>query len=159
MKMLMSSNIKKIGKVASRKTKEIKFSNIEKIAFGIDPNDESSTPFIVLKYYQPQHQCFSEWNTQELKALSSFIVKLSRTNWQSIIQSGGKVGKKTGFGYTRHKNTKLPECCNSVKDKISEDIHFSELRVTQQARVHGFRVKEAFFIVLLDRNHDICPYK
>jgi hypothetical protein len=42
---------------------------------------------------------------------------------------------------------------------FNPDLTFFELRVTQQARVHGFRVKSAFFLVWLDREHRIYPMK
>ena len=49
----------------------------------------------------------------------------------------------------------LPE--NSIKEKISKDISFYELRVSQKARVVGFRQNAVFFICWLERNHRICP--
>lgn len=38
---------------------------------------------------------------------------------------------------------------------ISEDISWMEMRVTQVARVFGFRAGHAFFLVFLDRTHDV----
>ena len=46
----------------------------------------------------------------------------------------------------------------SVKNEISEDINFFELRVNQnKLRVHGFQSQSAFFLVVLDRNHEAFP--
>lgn len=42
-------------------------------------------------------------------------------------------------------------------DVLSEDIGWCEMRVTQKARVHGFRAGQGFFLVFLDRGHDIFP--
>jgi len=44
-----------------------------------------------------------------------------------------------------------------VLEAISPDLGFFELRVTQKARVHGFRSANAFFLVFLDKDHAICP--
>ena len=45
-----------------------------------------------------------------------------------------------------------------VEDLLSEDINFFELRVNQnKLRVHGFQSHSAFFLVMLDRNHEAFP--
>jgi hypothetical protein len=152
----MSNNRKRIDNASSLITEKPNLSRIEKIVFGISAPEPKSYPYIVLKYYRPDHQCFSEWTKPELKNLSSFIKKLGNATWQDITASGGN--NKSGFGYTRHKNVNsLPHCCKSVRDIISEDIQFFELRVSRKSRVHGFKVNEAFFLVLLDRNHAVYP--
>ena len=53
---------------------------------------------------------------------------------------------------------KLPkESVKCIKDILSPDITFSELKVTEKARIHGFQVGAAFYLVWLDRNHEIFP--
>lgn len=115
-------------------------------------------PYVVLKYYQPRHQCFSAWQQTELRGFSSFVEKLRGTTWNEIVLSGGRGpnGKKTSFGYTPHKDrTKLPPCADL--DRVSPDLTFFELRVSGKMRVHGFRAGAAFFLVWLDREHKIYP--
>lgn len=108
------------------------------------------------KYYQSDHQCLSEWEKAELRGLSSLIRKLSQMTWVQVGQSGGTRGGKTGLGLTKHRDRKaLPQC--DALDRLSEDLAFFELRVTEKARVHGFRVGNAFCLVWLDRNHEIYP--
>ena len=63
--------------------------------------------------------------------------------------------RKTGLGYTPHDLGALPR--PAFADGISEDVAWFGLRVTQKARVHGFRAGAAFFLVFLDRNHDAFP--
>ena len=46
---------------------------------------------------------------------------------------------------------------NNIKQKLSKDITFYEFRVSQKARVIGFREDAIFFLCWLDRNHRICP--
>ncbi|MFI0414253.1 MAG: hypothetical protein ACH255_08935 [Candidatus Thiodiazotropha sp.] len=114
-------------------------------------------PHINLKYFDPSFECFSDWTRQELGAFSDMLRKLAAADWNSINNSGGKRGYKSGFGFTIHSaSVKLPQTHPRLST-ISPDITFSEIRVTDKARVHGFRVKEAFFLVWLDRNHKICP--
>ncbi len=142
---------------AARQAKQddyLYLTNIEKSFFGLEKKEEN--PYIVLKYYHSDFECFSNWNSNELKAFSDFIRKLRQIQWEDIYKTGGKAGDKTGFGYTPHKDiSQLPD--NPELKKISPDITFFELRVTGKIRVHGFRVKAAFFLVWLDRNHRIYP--
>ena len=60
----------------------------------------------------------------------------------------------SGLGYTAHKDRrKLPN--NGLRHLISPEFEFAEMRVTQRARVHGFRMKATFFLVWLDKDHQI----
>lgn len=131
-------------------------SNIEAKLLGVD--DKENNAFVILKYFDGSYQCFSEWSNSELKDFTNFIEKINNMTWNEIYKTSGKGknGKKTGLGYTVHKDKSvLPN--QTIMDKLSEDITFFELRVNQEARVHGFRVKSAFFLVWLDRGHDVYP--
>ena len=74
--------------------------------------------------------------------------------WSDIYKSGGSLGSKTGVGYTPHGNpSDLPD--NPDLKSFSPELSWFELRVDQQARVHGFRLADAFFLVFLDSKHAI----
>ena len=79
-------------------------SNIEAKLLGIDENENNA--FIILKYFDGNFQCFSQWTNNELKDFSSFIGKINNMTWNEIYKTAGKgkSGKKVGFGYTVHKN-------------------------------------------------------
>lgn len=146
--------------VANLSAKTGPLTAIEEKLLGINDTGSSirERPYVVLKHFDSQYQCFSEWTPDELKAFSRFIENLKQMTWGQIYQSGGKIGKKTGMGYTPHgRNVKLPDSTRRILKSISPDINFFELRISQKARVHGFQVKSAFFLVWLDRNHEICP--
>ena len=148
------SNLKKMATLPSSR-QSVDVTNVEAALLGLstEPNrGQPESAYLALKYYQSEHECFSEWSADELRAFSEFSRKLSQQTWQDIFRSGGSIGKKTGLGYTQHKNkSKLPKC--DVIGKISDEIDFFELRVTRKARAHGFRSKSTFFLVWLDRNH------
>lgn len=113
---------------------------------------DNSSPYLVLKCFKADYECFSKWNQNELKAFSKFNEELMECSWEQIFKMGGKSGSKTGLGYTKLKNkSKLPN--QQFVKELSPDIDFFELRVTQKARVHGFRIKSAFFLVWLDKDH------
>jgi len=111
-------------------------------------------PYVALKYYEPAFQCFSEWTPDELRAFSDFNRKLRNLTWPLIYRSGGRPGTKTGLGYTALGSSPLRR---PLSKPISDDISWFELRVTQRARVHGFRAGPAFCLVYLDRAHELFP--
>lgn len=121
---------------------------------GVAHEDGRERPYVSLKYYWPDHECFSVWEGAKLKAFSGFCRKITRMRWSEIYASGGAVGHKTGLGYTVHKNHDvLPE--NPELKALSPDLTWFELRVDGESRVHGFRVKDAFFLVFLDHAHAV----
>lgn len=137
--------IKAQTKLNNNENKEIKI-------LGLANNGENSDEkqaYIALKYFDKNFECFSEWSKDELACFSNFIDKINNLTWNDIK-------RHTGLRYKMIDNAKgLPE--NSIKEKISKDISFYELRVSQKARVVGFRQNAVFFICWLDRNHRICP--
>lgn len=154
----MSKRGDKLKRVArhQKSSDDAEMTSAEKTFLSVRKDGTREHAYVALKYFQPTHECFSEWNKEELAALSSFVALMSAQSWDEIHKSAGKGGRKVGLGYTRHKSrSSLPQC--AVLDNISEDINFLELRVSQKARVHGFRVASAFFLVWLDRNHAIYP--
>ncbi len=126
----------------------------EATLLGISADEKDEKPYVNLKYYWPEHQCFSEWENGELRNFSAFCRKLTSMRWADIYRSGGGSGNKTGLGYTPHKDPSVlpnhPELA-----QLSPDITWFELRVDGESRVHGFRSKDAFFLVFLDRLHEV----
>lgn len=127
-------------------------STLARAALGKE-GDPGASAFVALKYFRPEVQCFSEWAPDELRAFSDFNRKVSLQTWQQIVASGGKGPNKAGLGYTPHGGGQLPRV--DFADALSEDLTWIELRVSQKARVHGFRAGHAFFLVFLDRNHEL----
>ena len=128
-------------------------SRLAAIALGRE-GDSGAMAYVALKYYRPEHQCLSEWTGEELRAFSEFCSKVSRRTWTQIYASGGHSGSRTGLGYEPVPRVSLPDTA-FLADVLSEDITWFELRVTQKARVFGFRAEHAFFLVFLDKNHQI----
>jgi len=155
----MGKNRTQLRKVALQQSKAVDgagphLTAREAIFLGASSDASHERPFVNLKYYASNYQCFSEWPAVKLKSFSDFCRKLSQSKWNDIYKTGGVLGAKTGFGYTVHKDTgKLP--INPDLANLSEDLTWFELRVDQEARVHGFRVKDAFCLVYLDHDHTI----
>lgn len=103
---------------------------------------------VSLKYLDLEYQCFSEWEKDELQEFSKFIKKLRGLAWKNVDRDIG-LRKKS------HMRQDLPR--RDVLKRISKDTRLFELRIAQKPRVHGFRVKSTFFLVWLDRQHEIYP--
>lgn len=149
---------KRLKQVTAQQSKsaspELNLTLKEASLLGVSSESENEKPYVNLKYYWPDYQCFSAWDSAKLKAFSAFCRKITQMKWREIYMSGGSVGHKTGLGYTTHKNHDvLPE--NPELEKLSPDLTWFELRVDGESRVHGFRVKDAFFLVFLDQDHVI----
>jgi hypothetical protein len=155
--MAKKNRLQKVADKAAAETGHTgKLSKFEAAVLGLVGNKADESAYVSLKYYNPDYQCFSDWSAVELKSLSSFCTKIRNIKWSDIYRTGGKPGDKVGFGYTVHKDrNNLPE--HPELDKLSEDLTWFELRVNQSARVHGFRAKDAFFLVFLDVGHKIYP--
>ena len=95
---------------------------------------------------------------------------MNRNGWPDCIGIGGRFGSESvagmprnmhqvkeleGFGYKVHKDRNILPGKGSAIKEISPDIPSSELRITQRARIHGFRMNSAFFLVWLDKDHQI----
>lgn len=130
-------------------------TSIEQQMLGLaQDNADRERAYVALKYYQSGYECFSDWSREELRSFSAFCDKVNERTWEQIKQSGGTRGGKTGLGFTPHRDRgKLPN--NGLRSVISPEVEFSEMRVTEKARVHGFRMKSAFFLVWLDRDHRV----
>lgn len=137
---------------------EIKIADLPKtLNNGTRESSLNKNPYVVLKYFSSSWQCFSKLSKDELRAFSDFLDKLSQTTWQAIYGSASK-NNKTGFGYTKYDVSSMKNgksYLEGLKNQLSQDIDFFELRVTEKMRVHGFQSATAFYLVLLDKDHNI----
>jgi hypothetical protein len=115
---------------------------------------DSAKVFVSIRFIQYSYQCFSEWSKPEMQSFWSFSEKIHNTTWRQVLQTSGKGENKSGFGYTPINIDNYPS--EAFKKNLSPDITVFELRVTQKARVHGFRNRSVFYIFWLDKDHKIC---
>jgi hypothetical protein len=157
--MSRSRNTKfELGKITEKQAENaITATADERKAFGLQrmidtPADHAEPVYVALKYYDFEHECFSSWTRDELKEFSNFVGKLRELSWANL--SGGLRPKPCKVEHAQHG---ARERLKRVRENLSREIQFIELRVSQRARVHGFRMKSAFFLVLLDRDHRAFP--
>jgi hypothetical protein len=103
---------------------------------------------VSLKYWHSGTQCFSDWQSKELKRLTRFIDRAQSLTASQIKTDPGLIWKThrgpAARGFSR-------------PSSLSEDIPLTELRVSDKARVHGAMIDQTFFLVWLDRNHQCFP--
>lgn len=143
-----------LGKITEKQSENaVAATADERKAFGLgrmidSPANHPEPVYVALKYYDFEHECFSSWTRDELKEFSNFVGKLRKLSWDDL--PGGLRPKPCKVEHARHG---ARERLKRVHEVLSREIQFIELRVSQRARVHGFRMKSAFFLVLLDRDH------
>jgi len=133
--------------IAQKERKTVYLSPSEADYLGL-PESENLPVYISLKYFDGSYECFSEWQSRDLKTFTKFIDKLREHTWED-------VKKSDGFRYTELNRAELPK--KRILTIISPETTIFELRVNQKARVHGFKVQSVFFLIWLDRNHKINP--
>lgn len=101
---------------------------------------------ISLKYYSRSCECFSDWDSRDLKKFSATLEKISNYAAEQLQKT--KPLCDSHRGPPSRERFKRPSV-------ISEDVQFFELKVDpgNKARVHGFFVRSVFFLVWLDRKH------
>jgi hypothetical protein len=105
---------------------------------------------ISLKYYREETECFSDWQSGELKKFSATIKKVGQL--EAAVLKG-------------HKPLCVPHKYDPAEArfarpaKLSEDLKFFEIKVdpSNKARIHGVFVGSVFFLVWLDRLHAVYP--
>ena len=95
-----------------------------------------------LRYYDRKSECISTWQKDELKAFSGWVEKMCARTEAQVTST-----VKTCHA---HKNSPL-----SLPSEISPDVKIYSLDVGSKARVHGFFAGGKFFLVRLDRSHEV----
>jgi hypothetical protein len=133
------------------KLKLFKYLNHDLTALEEVPNDTDDAPiFVSLRFVDNQFECLFDWDKGQMNDFWGFQRDVHKLTWRQLKQQSGS----TGFGYTIIPCSLYP--ASGIRNELSEDINFFELRVNQKARVHGFRIKSIFYLCWLDRNHQIC---
>lgn len=129
-------------------------SDVSKL-HSLEEDGDKAHVFISLRFVEYQHQCFSDWDKKQMKAFWEFQEKAHNYTWEQVkAQATKDLSNKTGLGYTQLPPNTYPP--SGIRQKLSPDTTFFELRVSGEMRVHGFRSKSIFYICWLDKGHDYC---
>lgn len=106
---------------------------------------------VSLRYWHTGSQCISVWQRGELEKLRKLIDKVQKLTPTAIRTDAG-LHWKNHNGPPRGKGWSSPA-------GLSKDVPICELRVDNKARVHGAIYEGTFYLVWLDRNHEVFPAK
>lgn len=103
---------------------------------------------VSLRYWHTGSQCLSDWQKKELSGLRKLIDKLQKLTPTAIRSDPGLFWKAHSGAAARG---------FSRPSDLSADITLCEVRVSGKARVHAALHDGLFYLVWLDRNHDVFP--
>lgn len=122
---------------------------------GWQRSGDEAIVLVSIKLLQSSYQCFSDWDKAEMRAFWAFNDKIHQYTWRQVFSTASKTPQnKTGIAYTIIEASQYPD--SAFKESLDPQTTFFELRVTDKARVHGFRSFSIFYLCWLDRNHEIC---
>lgn len=101
-------------------------------------------PVFAFDFVDDNKFCLWDADKDYHKSLISTLKQMRKLSWSEIKSHHGLQMKRI---ITRQK---LPPT-------VSQEITLLEIRVSQEGRVHGFRVNELFQILWFDPTHDVCP--
>ncbi len=78
--------------------KEVKILGLVSLELKEQSTVHKLNPYVALKYFKSDWQCFSEWESQELKEFSSFLKSLQKHTWEQVYKTGSKIPKH-GLAY------------------------------------------------------------
>jgi len=113
-----------------------------------DVNHNKLMPHLSFHHFDESSECISDWTSSEAKQLFAKLRQLSQTTWQEILSS-------RGLGYKEIQNSGC--LSRQWPARLSTDCTMSEIRISQKSRIFGVRRERAFYLVWLDRNHEILP--
>ena len=113
-----------------------------------DVNHNKLMPHLSFYHLDEAAESISDWTSSETKQLFTKLKQLSKTTWQEILSS-------KGMGYKEIQNS--GSFARQWPVRLSRDCTMSEIRISQKSRIFGVRRERAFYLVWLDRNHQVLP--
>jgi hypothetical protein len=95
------------------------------------------------RYFQQRHECLSDWKQDELKYLANWISKAAERTVPQITST-----TKTCHAHLGKPPKPLPSM-------VSPEMQLYGIDITAKARVHGFFTENTFYLVWLDRAHEM----
>jgi len=98
--------------------------------------------------------CLGHCTTIEAKAaVECFRKLLAMTYGDAYKQGGGRI--KTGLALTYYTDDALRHVSRPAE--ISEDVRIAGIRASDKFRIFGAVMKQTFYVLWFDRNHEIVP--
>ncbi|STC98270.1 hypothetical protein [Elizabethkingia anophelis] len=138
----------------------LNFTNIKSLVHHLYINKCVSFELFCRNYYAKTKINFTKINIRDSfellsesdeKQFKSSFEMFSNTDWNNIIQQGGKGAAKTGLAYEKYHNQEYFK----RKYSLSNENVIYKFRVTQKYRAFGFRKDDIFYILEFDLTHKL----
>lgn len=111
-------------------------------------------PAFSFYHFDSDSECPSTWNSDEMKSLFTSLKLASSMTWQQVRSTGGQARNAQGIAY---KPVSLKQAARKLPGNLAEDIDLSEMRISDRARIFGVRNEATYYIVWLDKDHQVFP--
>ncbi|ASP29485.1 MULTISPECIES: hypothetical protein [Sphingomonadales] len=103
-------------------------------------------------HYRAETECLSSWNKADLKSFVGVVEKL-RTMDVTTLRNSSLCSP--------HRGEVRPAKRFTRPDTIGKDYRMHEIRVDRSntARMHGVIEESVFYLVWLDRKHEVFPWR
>lgn len=99
--------------------------------------------------YQKRH-CLSGCTSQEKASFADQILQLSQLTWEAITSVG-----RHQLGYEKIKRKSIKA---AIPQEITEDVNFIAFRCIGKKPMVGFRDRNIFFVIWIDRSADLYDH-
>lgn len=111
----------------------------------VKQSTDNNAPFFSFEHLCENNFMIINLGKIELKELHAFLKRSSGMPWNQVRQVFKyKIIPRKGLS------------CR-VPDSVPDDASISEMRVTNEHRIFGFRTGSVFNIIWFDPTHDVCP--
>lgn len=129
------------------------------ISNGKIPSPASPSPEKVnlsFEYYEPGGDfCLSRCSKDEIRGYKDCVRKLSSMEWNEVLRSSGKGENKAGLAFTPYSDNALKGVTRP--SRIDPGLQICAVRASGKMRLFGFRIRQTYYILWYDRNHEIVP--
>lgn len=91
--------------------------------------------------------CISKCTPQEKASLADTLRKMSELTWAQLT-----IAPKHGLGYEKIRRNAIK---TSIPNSVTQDVNFLAFRFHDKAPMVGYREREIFHILWLDRNFSL----
>ncbi|HEV7310939.1 hypothetical protein [Sphingopyxis sp.] len=116
----------------------------------IRPVDDDAGVTVSFAHYRAETECLSTWGKSDIKSFVGVMEKMRAMNIATL--------RNSSICSPHRKGTRLAERFTRP-DSIGKDYRMHEIRVDRSnaARMHGVIEGSVFYLVWLDRKHEVFP--
>lgn len=111
-------------------------------------------PAFSFLHFDPSPECPSTWPQDNMKSLFDAMRVASSMTWKQVQATGGHGKNAQGIAF---KVVNPKQAKRNLPENLAEDIDLAEIRITKKARIFGVRSESIFYVIWLDKDHQVFP--